>query len=666
MKNIFDKLISYRYFIAIIALVVGVTFNLHGSSINNWSNMGVRETTSGVLIDTQNEYHTNSGGLGTLGVTLREWVSFPPKADGTIVGVSRMIRSDEWLVQTPFYLSQSSTGNHLVNTSYAISGQNMIVAYNAPVKHISIIGKPFNWGFLFLGAEKGLSWYWCFKIIALLLLSFEFSMILTKKNKPMSLIGSLWITFTPTVQWWFMQHLGDTVFFSLLLMVSIFHYFYSSNLKKKLVYASLIGIGMIGFTLIIYPAFQVIFAYLVAIFFAIELIKAIRTKSIVRADWFIMAITAVIALTIIAYSLWNSLEALQLTLNTVYPGSRISVGGEIGLSQISEFIVNVLLPFKIPSFSNQVELSSAIHFAPLCLLLLPFTLNKKNIKVESHGILFLTAYVVLCVYSIYGFPESIAKLTLFSFVTGSRAWQAASVIGVFCSIWCLAYVWEIRDALRRVATISASLMALVFLYLAITNLNLVDYLKVVPILVFFAVFFAIYLLFVYGKTKISLLLLTGIILLSGATINPVVHGLEALETKALSVKIKEIVNSDSQSYWIADNSHLYQYPQMFGAKALDGVRFYPDVTLMSILDPQNQFENEWNRYAHIHYTLVGEETSMTNPAPDNLSISLSVDKLDELKVKYILSNRELDVLFGSKFQLIYGPDRDGNRIYQFN
>ncbi|MBO4126423.1 hypothetical protein J5576_02865 [Streptococcus suis] len=666
MKNILDRLISYRYFLALFALIIGVIFNLHGSSINNWSNMGVRESIDGMLIETQNEYQTDSGGLETLDVTLNEWVSIPPKDDGTIIGVSRMIRSDEWLVQTPFYLSQSSTGNNLINPSYAFSGQNMIVAYNAPVKHISIIGKPFNWGFLFWGSEKGLSWYWCFKVISFLLLAFEFSMILTKKNKVLSLIGSLWITFTPTLQWWFMQHLGDTVFFSLLLMVAIFHYFQNNSLKKKILYASLIGIGMIGFTLIIYPAFQVIFAYLVVFFFIIELLKALRSKRIRRVDWLIMMTTASIAFTVIVYSLWSSIEAIKLTLNTVYPGSRISVGGEISFSQISEFIANLLLPFKIPHFSNQVELSSAIHFAPLCLLLFLFIPNKKSIKAEPHGILLFLAYLLLCFYSILGFPEGIAKLTLFSFVTGSRAWQAASVLGVFCSIWFFAYIWESRSSLKKGAVISVIIASTIYLYFAITNINLITYLKVVPTIVLFGLFFSIFLLFIYEKSNASLLLLTVIILISGATVNPVVYGLEALETKALSVKIKDMVKNDGESYWIADNSYLYQYAQMFGAKSLDGVRFYPDTALMKSIDVDNKFENEWNRYAHVHYTLTDQETMMSNPAPDNLQIDLNIGKLDDLGVRYIISNRDLNLLFGEKFQLIYGPDLDGNRIYQFN
>ena len=46
-----------------------------------------------------------------------------------------------------FYLSQAEEDFPLVNEDYSLNGQNMIIAYNSPVKDITVIGKPFNWGF---------------------------------------------------------------------------------------------------------------------------------------------------------------------------------------------------------------------------------------------------------------------------------------------------------------------------------------------------------------------------------------------------------------------------------------------------------------------------------------------------------------------------------------
>ncbi|HFR4577295.1 TPA: hypothetical protein ACHWJ6_001663, partial [Streptococcus suis] len=96
------------------------------------------------------------------------------------------------------------------------------------------------------------------------------------------------------------------------------------------------------------------------------------------------------------------------------------------------------------------------------------------------------------------------------------------------------------------------------------------------------------------------------------------------------------------------------------------VRFYPDKKLMEKLDPSHKYESNWNRYSHVHYTLIHEKTKFENPAPDNLHIQLEYSQLNKLNVKYVLTNRELDTEFGNSFKLIYGSDLDGNRIYQYD
>ena len=147
--KIIDNVIKWRYLLAIICLIGGVAFNLNGSSLNSWnSSFGLRESVSGKKISSV----TVDDLIGLEKLSL--WI---PKlrSDGTIFGTSRGIRSDEWLVQTPFYISQADTGNNLVNETYETSGQNMVLAYNVTTLHPSIIGKPFNWGFLVLGASRG-------------------------------------------------------------------------------------------------------------------------------------------------------------------------------------------------------------------------------------------------------------------------------------------------------------------------------------------------------------------------------------------------------------------------------------------------------------------------------------------------------------------------------
>lgn len=116
--NLFlDILLKLRYVIGLLVIVIVVTFNLNGSSIGSWDNY-VSQRDDGKKTD-------------------------------VIFGQNREVRSDEWLVQTPFYFSQAESGYPVINEDYSLNGQNMIIAYNSPVKDITVIGKPFNWGSFF-------------------------------------------------------------------------------------------------------------------------------------------------------------------------------------------------------------------------------------------------------------------------------------------------------------------------------------------------------------------------------------------------------------------------------------------------------------------------------------------------------------------------------------
>lgn len=663
MKKSINKIIDYRYYLAVLLFVLCVFFNFNGSSIGNWNNFGISEMSSGTKSVTVNSFSEDADSVEWASI-IKNWVSLTPRSDGTIVGVPRMIRTDEWLVQTPFAISQANTGNHYINKSYGLSGMDMVVAYNAPVRDISVIGKPFNWGYLIFGAEKGVSWYWSFKMIGMLLLGFEFSMILTKKNRFLSVIGGFWITFTPAIQWWFMQHLGDVVYFSLAIAVALYHYFHSDSKLKKIGMALILVSSIIGFTLVIYPAFQIPFAYLLMAFFLFEFIWALKNGRIKKWDWIVIASTLILSGSIIIYTLYRSWDALVSTLNTVYPGRRLSVGGDITISHFSDIFISILLPFKIPSGMNQVESATSVSFFPALLIAIPIVLKKEKIRSNLFGIFLVLYSTLLAAYSIIGIPKWLAKVTFFSYVTGSRAWQTLAVIGVFTSIWFISYLWrEHKEIPKAAVTMIMVAILCIISIIAIKDINCLAYLGKNYILGFTLIYALITLTFVFSYKKVFVALFLPLIVVSGMTINPLVKGIGVIENKALSSEVESIVKSDSNAYWVTETM-AYNYPQMFGAKTINSVRFYPDVKLMSILDPNKKFEDDWNRYAHMRVTLTPDDSSMrVGSAQDILDISLSIHDLQKLNVSYVLTTRNLTELYGNNFELIYN-DKDNNNIYR--
>ena len=284
--SVLDVFLKLRYLIGLLVIVVIVTFNLNGSSLGVWDKY-VSQRDDGKKTD-------------------------------VIFGQNREVRSDEWLVQTPFYLSQAENDYPLVNPDYSLNGQNMIIAYNSPVKDITVIGKPFNWGFFFLGRDRGLSFYWAMKLVVMVLLGYEVLMILTKRKKALSLLGAFALTFSPAVQWWFMQHVGDLIFFTLGLMVAFYHYFYQHQKKwVRAMMMSLIVIFGLGFILVIYPAHQVMLAYLL-VFYFVGLLLYYGKR--ITWDWFdaVLIIGAILFIGGVLIHFWlTSKDALLASLNTL-------------------------------------------------------------------------------------------------------------------------------------------------------------------------------------------------------------------------------------------------------------------------------------------------------------------------------------------------------------
>ena len=99
------------------------------------------------------------------------------KIDTTIIGTNRYIRSDEWLVNTPYAISQQYNDYKYFSNLPRSTKTDMFSTIFVPVKDILVFTRPFNIGYLILGEEYGLSFYWYGRLIALLLVTFELMML---------------------------------------------------------------------------------------------------------------------------------------------------------------------------------------------------------------------------------------------------------------------------------------------------------------------------------------------------------------------------------------------------------------------------------------------------------------------------------------------------------
>lgn len=641
IEKIFHNIIKYRYFIAIIVFIILVVFKVNGSSISSWSAY-VGESAKSTIVSGQN----------------------------------RPIRSDEWEVLTPNILAQSNSDTpfSLINQNIATSGQNMVLSLGAPVKDIYTISKPLNWGYLFLGKSYGMSWYWNMKIILILLLSFELCMIITKNNKLVAFLGSFWLAFSPAVQWWFAQHVGDVTLYMEAIIVTFYYYFkFHDKIWAKIIFAFLFALSCIGYVFPIYPPLQVTYGYLALIIMFIIILNFRKKIKLRMSDTIIMICTSVFIILMLLHAYLISKDAISILSHTAYPGKRVSTGGEDPKYFFYSFLTNLFLPFKSVDFKsniviNNCEISSFFNFLPAVILALPLLIRKKGENLK-FGIS-LTAFSAFFVFYMYfKIPIFISKITLLSYVTGPRAMLAYAFPGALASIWALSEISRVKVIKRYYSIIVSILVGIsYFICVKYTQINL--YIELKYYIAFILILIVLNYLLLMGNKRLFAVIMFCVIIISGATVNPVNIGTGAIYNNNLSKEIQAIDKKDPGAVWMPVNKNdsigaIGALIYANGANSLGGVNSYPDIGKWSVLDSTGKYVDVYNRSAHITFEIVDVPSNFVLQFADSFLVDINVNDIKKYNTKYIVSNENLEQFNNSTitFVKLYPATPEGYAIY---
>lgn len=612
LKKSNETLYKYRYLIFLFLFCVSVSLKLNFSSIPVWNTY--------ISSDKSNVYQ-----------------------EDTLFGKPRALRSDEWLVQTPMFLAQSlnTTQSYpLYNTNLSTEGTNMILSSYSPVKDILTIGKPFNWGFLLLGKDYGFSWYWISKVLLLFAFSFEFCMILTKKNRKISLFGAGIILFSSATQWWLSTSVVDLIVCSQIIMVSLNWYMHCKKYLLKFLCAIGIIVGGAGFIFSLYPPIQIPLGILILIFLIYTFKQDEKYKKLTIFDYFICLSIIIVLGSFIIHFYKVSYEQIKLIGNTVYPGKRISVGGGVPVESLLYYLFSWLIPFKdITTFSNNCDVSSFISLFPFIPGVFLFV-NKKIYK-EFRFLKYLIWFSVFqLIWMLFTFPKWFAKITLLSYVTSERLEIVFGLTCIYILVILLANIKEIkyRWSINKMLTILD-----IFFIIVIFKSNIYLYLGLY-LTVFTLIYINLIIYYLLKKNQNMAIILIGIfVFVSGAFVNPIVKGLGSMYNNNLSKEIRQI-NNVSSGTWVGANGLVYgDYLITNGVKSYNCVNYYPDFDKWNKLDRSGKFNNIYNRYAHIEVDFTYDKTNFILNQKDFFSVELNYDDLiNKTEIDYIMSKGKID------------------------
>lgn len=594
---------------------------------------------------------------GYSGSSVAEWDQFvqpsvKPVYAEPIVGIPRIIRTDEWIVATPFMLSQkfSSQPYSYHNDVMRAEPTDSFVVTDTPVRDIVGVAHPFLAGFLLFGQRAGLSLFWYGRLLVLLLSSFELMRLITKDRRVLSAAGALLVTFAPPVQWWFSTGLPDMILYGQTAIVLIYCFLNTEKKVIKILCGAGLSVCALGYAATFYPAWQVPFFYVFGALLVWVLIENYKKH---RHGWFDLAVLlAAVAFTgiILARVFLLSYDTIKTVMQTAYPGKRFETGGGV-FGKLFEYFINPLFPYK--DAGNPCEFSDFITFFPISLVASLYLIIK-NWKAKAKKDVFLicttAVSVALFLWVAVGWPGFLAKVSFLYVSAAGRAILAFELLQCYLLLRVIACYGPKELFAKPWAALIAAAVAVCTALVAADPLNGyagVPYRIIAGIVLFLIGYFV--LSGGVGKNipKLRPAVMTVLIIavagMAGLFVNPVQKGLNAIYAKPASTMI-QTAQHNRPGVWLSVNGNtpvleLQQFAIANGAPTINSVNAYPALGRWESLDPKRRYVAKYNRYAHIFVSLTNGGTTFSNlRSPDTLHIQLNINDLKKLKVDYLISD----------------------------
>lgn len=628
----------YRYFIAFAILFLCVAFSITGSSIGLFC----------------------------------KYFAYPD--EDVVFGVSRHIRSDEWAVYTPMAWAQylDPNGKFSYFSSLLRAGDtDVFLVYGQPVRNLIVIFRPFQIGYLFLPMEKGASFFWCGRFLALFLASFEFGRLILNDNRRLSLAFSFCIVFAPVVQWWFVINgLVEIIITIEVSILALDRFLRDQRFWMRAGMTLLIAECAGCYILTFYPPWQIPFGYILAALIIWVLIRNKGNMIFRIQDLIIVLCGILILICSMAYVFVRSFDTIKAIMGTVYPGQRLLNGGGDGRRLFASF-ANLWYALTGRAAYNDVCNSALImDFFPVCYIL-PGLLAFKGIRSKEKmdiltALLFIPS-VLLTIWAVFGLPAVAAKLTL---LNRSQPTRTLVAIG-FCNLLILfRAIGRITKTCRfRTAGIVVSIATAVLVHRVISWLN-PDFFStgqfIISICLWIVLVNCLFNMNHDAVQKVFVIMLGVVMFITGVLVNPIRTGMGSVKDIPEIRMVKDVVANDPMAVWIVEGKGLpvCNSTILAGARTINTTNVYPNLSRWRSIDKDGKYENIYNRYAHITIEIADKDPEGNRfeigIGQDTFTVRLTTDDLYTLGVDYIFTQRKIE---GAEFEQL-AITGTGYRVYK--
>jgi hypothetical protein len=570
--------------------------------------------------------------------------------ESVLAGSPKGIRADEWMVATPFILSQVAHGFPEENSSFGYGKVPLITSFSAlPVKHFTSLFKPQSWPFFLFDIETAFAMSWCFRVFGLFLASFLLLLLLTRNNFGISLFGALWLFFSSYIQWWLGIQSTDYVIAICMLAISCIYILCAQKAYTIIISGVIFIFFLLNLIFIIYPSWQVAIVYLlpfIVVGYVINTNTLRHAKNYLSVRIIVGIAALIIVSAMIAFFYQDIKETIQLMAKSEYPGNKFSKnnGGDVSFLRFFSGFFDLFYKQERFPYINVCE---SVAFIPIFPLIIVSTAKDYLLSKKVDWLLVsLIAYILLItVFMTVGLPSIVARYTLLNMTYGTRPF-----LGLLTSTIILSAVFLSSRRPLQNHRISEFLVTFLVTFVLIASFSIywshknADFLKPHEITFVTLIFSIAFAALAVKKNALFIVLIMAIVLPTGLRINPLGYGLSPLFDKDLASVARTIEKQDPGALWACyGNNFIANFMKAMGLNVFNGLKYVPDLETMSLLDPDGQYRVFYNRYAHIEFHLSHNDVvtfakASAHNLHDHISVFISPlsHKFKLLGIKYVV------------------------------
>jgi hypothetical protein len=421
-------------------------------------------------------------------------------------------------------------------------------------------------------------------------------------------------------------------------------------------------------------------AYFVIFLFAALVLRDRLYVSIgtrLRDRWRYIAAALVIGVGLTLSWLITCLPDLKAMSNAVYPGRRISLGGDYSLAMLLKGIYNFATIYETPvALRNQSEASSFYYLFPAALIGLALATDLRR-RLGVVGWALVCYIVVALIFLFVGFPSFLSRLTLLSYVPSYRADLGIGIASILLSIQVLVTTADLRRTPNRWnkywPLIAGAGVALLLLWHANDLMKETEGFpsRRLGLLTALLAGVASYCLLA-GHKKLFCTIVIAVVIGTTAFFNPLSTNLSHLYDSELSREINRLnQQSSSPPLWVCfGGAHTGVLVTILGGRSMSGIHWPPQLSMWRILDPAHLYEKAYNQYAEVSLDYLPDRTrvSFGSPHDGELRIFISPDNvgLKTLGARYmLLADQAVDSIPTDGFRPIYRASSGRFSIFEF-